>query len=553
MEPSADGGALAAVRSTAPELAPTTPVFQALIEHHLDAIALLDADGVIRYASPSVERVLGYPAASVVGANHFDLMHPSDRDEARPRFRMLVAAPGRVGRGRFRLRHRDGSWRWIEGTSTNLFDDPAVRAILSTFQDVTDRLREEERREFLDRATAVLVGSLDYAATLQQVAELAVPLVADWTTVHVVEADGRLHRVGIAHVDPAKQELLARLPGAEWATQPTNSLQRVFQTGVPACTFAVEDKQLDRAAADDEHRRLFAVLQPRSSMVVPLLARGRPLGVLSVVLAESGRRYTAADLPFVTDLARRAALAVDNARLFHEAEQARRFQEEFLSTAAHELKTPLTSIVGYAQLLSREMRQASGTTGRLAGRVDRLRGQVDRLQALVADLLDASQLQQGRLELRRERFDLVELVREVAAREEAAAKGSDRLHVAAVGPAVGCWDRARLDQVVTNLLTNALKYSDATQSVHVSVAAETEAAVLTVRDRGIGIAADDRERIFQPFARAAAGSHLPGTGLGLYISRRIVERHGGVIGVESEPGKGSTFAVRLPLDAPAGG
>jgi signal transduction histidine kinase len=232
-----------------------------------------------------------------------------------------------------------------------------------------------------------------------------------------------------------------------------------------------------------------------------------------------------------------------------------RQREEFVSIASHELKTPLTTVKGYVQLLAREIQQPAPDMEVAAEFLGELQGQLGRFEALIGDLLDASRAQQGRLDLRREEFDLSALAHDVLARFEHAAERTDRHRLVFVtdGPVVGEWDRARIDQVLTNLLSNALKYSPDGGDVTVEVHRRGGEAELVVADQGVGIAPEDRPALFQPFARISAAQTVEGTGLGLYITSQIIERHGGTISVDSRRGAGTTFRVRLPLSEGTGG
>ncbi len=232
-----------------------------------------------------------------------------------------------------------------------------------------------------------------------------------------------------------------------------------------------------------------------------------------------------------------------------EAEQAARVREEFLALASHELKTPLTTVKIYSQLLARHLHQPTPDYQRLDRFALQIQEQIGRLETLVTDLLDASRIQRGRLELHLEEVDLAHLTEQVMSRFELAPERTER-HIVVLDmqdPVEGVWDRARLDQVLTNLISNALKYSPHGGEVKVIVRQDNDHAELIVSDQGIGITPSERPRLFQPFQRGES-AHLSasGTGLGLYITAQIVEQHGGTIDLESEPAEGSTFTIRLP-------
>jgi signal transduction histidine kinase len=310
------------------------------------------------------------------------------------------------------------------------------------------------------------------------------------------------------------------------------------------------DEAIAAAAHDADHLRLLQALGYYSYMCVPLVARGRTLGAITLVMAESERRYTEADLALAQDLAQRAAAAVDNARLYRAAQDAVRLRDEFLSIASHELKTPLTSMQLAVQTLQRTMHHGQmPAPDRLADRLGIVEAQSKRLTRLINDLLDISRITAGRLELEREPTDLAALTRRVAEQfqDELLLSGWP-LSVQAAAPVVGTWDRARIEQIITNLLTNAMKYGKGSP-IEITVDADGATARLTVRDEGIGIPAEHLERIFERFERAVAPGRYGGMGLGLYISRQIVAAHGGTISVTSRPGAGATFTVLLPLAA----
>jgi signal transduction histidine kinase len=281
---------------------------------------------------------------------------------------------------------------------------------------------------------------------------------------------------------------------------------------------------------------------------VPLVARGRTTGAITLVRTSAARPFTEQDLGFAEELAARAAMALDNATLYREAREAIRARDEFLSVASHELNTPLATLT---LQLDEILLRAQNNDRDLPDRgVVLARRQVERLSRLVTNLLDVSRITAEQIQLRISDVDLAATTREVLDQFAAElARAGCSTEIEASRPVIGRWDPLRIEQVIANLLSNACKYG-AGRPIRVSVDIDGRLARLSVRDHGIGIAPADRERIFERFERAASARHYGGLGLGLYITRQVVEAHGGTIRVVSHTGAGSTFSVELPLESP---
>ena len=421
--------------------------------------------------------------------------------------------------------------------------------VVFVFHDATQKWRDQQRRQLLAEASSMTLASfLEADSMLNQLAALAVPKFADWCAVHLLERDGSIRMAAVAHADPDKVklalELDRRFPQRE--DSPVG-IASVIRSEKPEWSVQLPDEVLTMVAHNEEHLRLLRGLQLRSYIIAQLRAHDTALGTITFVTAESGRRYDEADVHFANELAARAGIGLENARLYAEAQEAIRLRDEFLSVASHELKTPLTTLQLQLDGLNRALGSTLVSEDRLSKRLQTANRQTVRLTSLVENLLEVSRITTGRLGLQREQVDLGELVADAAERFEAPARnaGCQLTIEAASTPVRGHWDRVKLEHVLANLLSNALKYG-AGKPVRIRVEESEGVARLSVTDAGIGIAAEDISRIFGRFERAVSTRHYGGLGLGLFIARQIVEAHGGEIQVRSAPIRGSEFTVILP-------
>lgn len=415
-----------------------------------------------------------------------------------------------------------------------------------------ERERAEKRLRTLAHASAELTRSLDETEIVTALGTIVVDQLADWCSVEMLDDDRQVRRVLVHHRDSDQQSSLDELPpilGSELA-RPALAGESVLLPDVTA-------QDVIGPATADGPRRALERLGTRSLLVVPLRVRDQTLGALSCVYGVSGRRYGREDLPLARELALRAALAIDNARLYAaertaraEAEAAVRVREEFLAIAAHELKTPVTSLRGFADLGVRAL-DAQGTLDAALARrtLETIERQSARLSTLVANLLEVARGSAERNAIVPRRVNLAELARIVV--EAARVRAQHHLiRLEATDSVEATVDPLRIEQVLTNLVDNAVKYSPTGSPIEVTVTAGPDGAELVIRDHGMGIPPEHRDRIFDRFFQAHVGEHASGMGLGLYISHQIVRHHGGTIRVESPADGGTRMIVSLPRELP---
>ncbi|MEG4279246.1 PAS domain S-box protein [Microcoleus sp. MON1_C1] len=432
-----------------------------------------------------------------------------------------------------------------------------VEGVLIYVVDVTERVRLELAQHFLSEASAVLASSLDYQTTLERVAQLTVPKLADWCTVHMIEEDGAIEQIAVAHVDPAKLEWAHQIRD-KYPMNPDDPRGAAFtlRTGQPDLVPEIPDELLVHAARDSEHLEILRQVGFRSVMTVPLRTQARILGVISFVSAESGRQYTPTDLEQAEELARRASLAIDNAQLYRvaqrdrtKAEAANRIKDEFLAVLSHELRSPLNPILGWTKLLR---------TGRLdATKTQQALETIERnakLQAqLIEDLLDVSRILQGKMTLNVAPVNLAAMIEAALETVRLAAEAKHIQIQTTFNPISGTvsGDTNRLQQIVWNLLSNAVKFTPTGGRIDVQLEQVGMYAQIQVKDSGKGISPDFLPHVFDYFRQedGTITRQFGGLGLGLAIVRHFTELHGGTVQADSlGQNLGATFTIRLPLN-----
>ncbi|RKH24756.1 PAS domain S-box protein [Corallococcus praedator] len=537
-------------------------------------VIVLDPEGRIVRFNRACQEMTGYSFEELRGAHFWKRLQPlEERERVEANYAVLAAGQGHEQYESHWLT-REGELRLISWSSNVLRGETgAVEYVIGTGIDITEQRRAEQERDqtfqreqqararaeeqearsaLLAEASGLLAGELAPEDALRSVAALTVQRFADWCTVDLLDADQSFQRITEARSEALRAMSPARVLCSPPDLNAAHGPGRVLRLGEPE--FFPEGCPSAALGCMKDSQGEAGVVEFESWMSVPLLARGHTLGAITLARSEAGGRYGPAEFALAQELGRRAAMAVDNARLYQQAQMAIGLRDEFLSIASHELKTPVTSLQLSVQGLMRLTRTGSLRTApveTVTHSLEVIERQAKRMAKLVNTLLDVSRIHAGRLDLELEEVDLAALVRDIAARfaPELATSGT-RLLVHADTPMPGVWDRSRLDQIVTNLLSNAIKYGEG-RPIEIRVEGDAVTARLEVRDQGIGIPVERHVRIFRAFERAVSSRHYGGLGLGLHIVNQLVERLGGSVRVESETGRGATFTVELPRRGPS--
>lgn len=519
-------------------------------------VVVLDKEQRIIRASRAFERILGYSLEEVKGrslASFFVSTGPWEDLAQAENYWMS----------------KDGTNRLIAWSKTPLGGkDGRGDDVVLTGNDITERKRAEQQREqfiraeaaraeaeaserrsaFLAEASSMLASTLDWEKTLINVSRLAIPTFAEWCFVYLARENEEISSALIAHADPEKEYLAQQIEiRPEDLSSKTLPVVRVFQSGTPELFSDISEEELRETLHDELKFEALIQLGIRSAVVVPILGRHAVIGVIGFVSPKPAR-YTSTELIFAQELARRISLALENARLYREAQEANRAKDEFLATLSHELRTPLNAILGWIQIL-RAKRLDQVTTGRAFEAIERnAKAQAE----LIEDMLDVSRIITGRLRLNLQPVELSAAVEAAldSMQPTADAKGVRMERVVDSDAGAISGDPHRLQQIVWNLLSNAVKFTPSGGDVRIKLERAGAEVKLTVSDTGKGISAHFLPYVFDRFRQGETmvSRTAGGLGLGLSIARHLVELHGGVIEASSEgEGQGATFTVTFPF------
>lgn len=555
------------------ELRRSRDQLQFIFEGVLDGILVQDKDFRPIYANEAAARMCGFESPQkLISASIEEILSSFEiRDEIGNPLpgEELPARHAMSGKGSqenvvmrvHNLITGEETWSIVSAKAIN--DEKGIPFMaVSIFRDITADKKRQERVLFLSEATNILSMSLDYRETLNKIAKLAVPKLADWCSIDVMEEDGP-KTLAVAHADPEMlkfaEELTLKYP-PDW-NAPTGS-PNVLRTGIAELYPIIPEELLEKAAQDPEHFEILKKLGLKSAMIVPLKLKDQTMGTITFIGAESGRVYNETDLEMAKELGARSALALENAKLYRRSEQltkdlqnALNARDEFISVCSHELKTPITSMKLQFQLAEKML--ADGDMrffekGVAEKRVISSNRQIDRMVRLIDEMLDISRINVNKLDMEKLPLDMREILEETLGRFENQFKSSS-IEITTDLPE-GNWfitgDKFRIEQVLSNIITNAIKYGGS-KPISVRLLQNENHVRIEISDSGIGIATEDLERIFNRFERVASSKNITGLGLGLFISKQIVLAHKGKIWAERQQSGGTTFIVELPSDLPS--
>jgi PAS domain S-box-containing protein len=533
----------------ASRLAASEARFAGIISIAADAIITIDAEQRITLFNSGASAIFGYDVAEVLG-QPLELLIPerfwaSHREFVRS-FAEGVPTARKMGAHRPIFGRRKNGEEFSAEAAISKLQVGEQWILTVIVRDVSAQKRVEEEQRFLVKAGELLSSSLDSERTLASVARLAVRSLADWCIVFLVEGE-QVRRAEVAHRTPEKEALAAGLRVLPIDMRQPFLASEVLKRREPLLVPHLTEAQLASMSQGAEHLRLLQALQPRSLVGVPLVAGERPLGALVFISSESGRVYDGADVEFARGLARLAGLAVENARLYQAARRATQARDEVLGIVAHDLRSPLNSIVVGVQTLQRQgASRAEAASEQNQEKLEKILSSARRMNRLIEDLLDVARMEAGKLSLSPAPQHTESLLREaVEAAQPLAGEVQLLLEEPGVLPPVLA-DRDRLLQVFSNLLGNALKFTPRGGQVRVGARAEGEQVCFYVRDTGPGLTPEALAHIFDRFWQLDRKDRR-GAGLGLSIVKGLVEAHGGCLRVESEPGHGSTFFFTVPV------
>jgi PAS domain S-box-containing protein len=536
------------------ELEESLQRYTEIIESSDDAIISKNLKGIILSWNKGAERLYGYSAKEAIGQSISIIIPPNKKNDF-PKIVQKLQKGGSINHYETQRMCKDGRIIDVSITVSPIKNgNGKIVGASKIARDISERKRYEENLKFLSEASRILASSLDYQKTLNSITKLAVPQIADWCAVDLLDSKGGLTQVAIAHKDPEKVKWAKALRKAEPPDMKSSrGMPNVLRTGKVEFYPVITDEMLTKLAKNQKQLKLLRRIGFTSAMIVPLFSKGKCVGGITFVTTETKRQLTESDLVMAQELASRASLALENAGLYEQALLANRasqdavaLRDNFISIASHELKTPVTSVKIFTQVLQQHSEQIGDEEAKK--HLEKMDKQINKLIELIYNLLNISKIQAGRMEFNQKLFDFDASVKEIVG----ILQEGNLKHKIIVKGQTGkkiYGDEDRIGQVISNLVSNAIKYSPKADKVMISLSSDSSSVTVCIEDFGIGMAKEHLNRIFERFYRVfdTTDKTFPGLGIGLYISAEIIRRHHGKLWVESDSGKGSKFYFSLPL------
>ena len=500
-------------------------------------------DGRIRWVNDHWLEYSGLTVEETKESGGEASIHPDDLAEVKRR-RAERGSTGQPFESEMRIRRHDGAYRWHLARTVPVKVNDRLTGWVGTNVDIDDRKRREIAAEFLVDASHLLSQTLDLGATLTSITRLAVPRLADWCKIDLVDEKG-VARVAYSNADPRRMAMAAEAEATLSGVRRDESAQRVARTGQSEIVEHAEPLIATFLAERPDLEGVLTAFDFRSSIVVPIKTERRTIGALTLVTAESGRRLSREDLPLAEEFASRFAMAIENALLYDTLTAALQAKDEFLALVSHELRTPLTTLTGTARALRRHGDRISPPERAVALRDVEVGA--ESLARIVENMLTLAQADsRSTVELEPQLLRRLIGAMLVEQREQFPSHEVILTEVETLLPVTANADYVRL--IVGNLLSNARKYSPSGGRIDVLIDRDGDFAAVTVSDRGIGLKQEQLADVFEPFFRSQEGAaHASGIGLGLTVCKRFVELQGGTISAAARPGGGSSFRFTLPL------
>ncbi len=527
--------------------------FAGILEIAVDAIVTVDESQKILHFNHGAEQIFRWKASDAIGHSLSELLPGRYRTLHARHIGDFADSPDvarRMGSRQLISGLRRTGEEFAAEASISKLETESGRLFTVVLRDVSERKLEEDDDRFLSHATAMMGRSLDYEATLRSVLHLPIPYLADCCVMNIVQEGGDVRRIASVHDDPDHTKRLRQLESRadEAPAWPFHAAQ-VIVTGRSYYADTLEPDWYREGSPGGALEEAVAALGIRAFTTIPLRARDRSIGTITLISTTPERPRGAREHELGEDLAAQMSFAVDNAGLYESAQRAGRALDELLGVVSHDLRNPLSAVSMCARVLLDEPPEAEQSRRELANAILQ---SADVMNRLIQDLLDVSVIESGHLRISKSRSALAPLVHRVLDMHRSSAQENGVTMDVAPLDAIPKLDvdTTRIMQVLANLIGNAIKFTERGGRVTIAAKPNGTRVQISVADTGIGIPLEDQPHIFDRYWHARRSSRTLGTGLGLAIARGIVDAHGGHLDVNSVPGKGSTFTFTVPIAAP---